>query len=298
MDADSFIIQAIAMRNPLLLLLSLCVWFGLLLAGCQGRAQALETPQISPTQPKPTVTSSLVVVATQKVAAARLPSATPDAPKASLKPVVTATPKDPQETASPERRICSPLVHHGLDELAGIVSDPYHPPPMGKDDRHQGVDFSYYRQAGRATIEGEGVQSVMSGRVAAAIQDSFPFGNLVIIESTRGDLPDGLQQVLNLAEDQSLYVLYAHLEEAPLVQSGDAVQACQALGAVGKSGNAGVAHLHLETRVGPVGAVFSELAYYTPQASQSARANYVLWRMSGVFEHFDPMLLLGYRQAK
>jgi murein DD-endopeptidase MepM/ murein hydrolase activator NlpD len=217
---------------------------------------------------------------------------------ASLKPVVTATPKDPQETASPERRICSPLVHHGLDELAGIVSDPYHPPPMGKDDRHQGVDFSYYRQAGRATIEGEGVQSVMSGRVAAAIQDSFPFGNLVIIESTRGDLPDGLQQVLNLAEDQSLYVLYAHLEEAPLVQSGDAVQACQALGAVGKSGNAGVAHLHLETRVGPVGAVFSELAYYTPQASQSARANYVLWRMSGVFEHFDPMLLLGYRQAK
>ena len=164
---------------------------------------------------------------------------------------------------------------------------------MGKDDRHQGVDFSYYRQAGRATIEGEGVQSVLAGRVAAAIQDSFPFGNLVIVETAKDDLPDDLLQALKPAQGQSLYVLYAHLEAPPLVQPGDPIQACQALGAVGKSGNAGVAHLHLETRFGPVDRVFSGMAYYTPRASQPERDNYVLWRMSGVFQHFDPMVLLG-----
>jgi murein DD-endopeptidase MepM/ murein hydrolase activator NlpD len=164
---------------------------------------------------------------------------------------------------------------------------------MGKDDRHQGVDFSYYRQDGRATIEGEGVQSVLAGRVAAAIQDSFPFGNLVIVETAKDDLTDDLLQKLKLADGQSLYVLYAHLEAPPLVQPGDTVQACQALGAVGKSGNAGVAHLHLETRIGPSRTVFSGMAYYTPQASQLERDEYVLWRMSGVFQHFDPMILLG-----
>lgn len=165
---------------------------------------------------------------------------------------------------------------------------------MGKDDRHQGVDFSYYRQAGRATIEGEGVQSVLAGRVAAAIRDSFPFGNLVIIETAKDDLPGALLQLLKPTEDQSLYLLYAHLAGPPLVQPGDPVQACQLLGAVGKSGNAGVAHLHLEARFGPVGTLFSGMAYYTRQASQKEHDNYVLWRMSGKFQPFDPMILLEY----
>jgi murein DD-endopeptidase MepM/ murein hydrolase activator NlpD len=232
------------------------------------------------------------------VVAATLPPIAPDNPKASLKPAVTPARKDPLETASPAARICSPLADHDLDELAAIVSDPYHPPPMGKDDRHQGVDFSYYRQAGHATIEGEEVQSVLAGRVAAAIQDSFPFGNLVIVETAKKDLPDELLQALKPADGQSLYVLYAHLEAQPLVQPGDLVRACQALGAVGRSGNAGVAHLHLETRIGPGGATFTGMAYYTRQASQQERDNYVLWRMSGVFQHFDPMILLGVPLSK
>jgi murein DD-endopeptidase MepM/ murein hydrolase activator NlpD len=215
-----------------------------------------------------------------------------------VKLAVTPSPKAPAQTASPAIRICSPLAEHRLNELAGIVSDPYHPPPMGKDDRHQGVDFSYYRQSGRATIEGEGVQSVLSGRVAASIQDSFPFGNLVIVESAQDDLPHDLLQALKPGQGQSLYVLYAHLEDPPLVQVGDTVQACQALGVVGKSGNAGMPHLHLETRFGPADRVFSEMAYYTLQASRQARDNYVLWRMSGVFQHFDPMILLGSTASK
>jgi murein DD-endopeptidase MepM/ murein hydrolase activator NlpD len=289
--------RAIAMRNPLLRFIFACVLLGLFLAACQGPAAANEMLQAATATPLPTRHASSVSAA-QVVASATLASEAPDRPKASIKPVVTATPVAAQPTASPEIRICSPLAEHGLDELAAIISDPYHPPPMGKDDRHQGVDFSYYRQAGRATIEGEGVQSVLTGKVAAAIRDSFPFGNLVIVESSEDDLPDALPQALNLAEGQSLYLLYAHLAAPPLVQPGDWLQACQPLGAVGKSGNAGVAHLHLETRQGPAGVVFGEMAYYTRQASQSGRDNYVLWRMSGVFQHFDPMLLLGYALTK
>lgn len=286
------------MRNPLSRFISLCVLLGLFLTACHGPATVIVTPQPATATPSPTRFALPVVVATDAVASVTAAPVVPDFPKASFKPAVSATPLAIQQTAAPPRRICSPLAEHGLGDLAAIISDPYHPPPKGKDDRHQGVDFSYYRQAGRATIEGEGVQSVLPGRVAAAVRDSFPFGNLVIVESDEDDLPDGLRQALNLAEEQSLYVLYAHLEGPPQVQPGDVVQACQALGAVGKSGNAGMAHLHLETRSGPAGAMFSDMAYYTRQASQTGRENYVLWRMSGVYQHFDPMVLLGYGLAQ
>jgi murein DD-endopeptidase MepM/ murein hydrolase activator NlpD len=282
--------REIAMRFPLLRLICLWALSGLFLAACQGPAAGIETQQAVAATPLPAKIASPVAPPTQALALAIQPSRTLDHPRATL--AFTATPLAAQNTARPASRICSPLDGHPLDQLPAIISDPYHPPPMGKDDRHQGVDFSYYRQGGRATIEGEGVQSVLAGRVAAAIRDSFPFGNLVIVETTKDDLPYDLLQKLRLGDGQSLYVLYAHLEAPPLVQLGDTVQACQALGAVGKSGNAGVAHLHLETRLGPPGTLFSGMAYYIAQASQLERDNYVLWRMSGVFQHFDPMILL------
>ena len=275
------------MRNARALSLLLYISFMFVLAACSSPQQPPATPAVTHAIPTATTVPTPAVVATAPA------SITPDVPRVIVKLAITPSPEAPTQTASPAVQICSPLAEHRLNELAAIISDPYHPPPMGKDDRHQGVDFSYYRQAGRATIEGEGVQSVLAGRVAAAIQDSFPFGNLVIVETAKDDLPDDLLQALKPAQGQSLYVLYAHLEAPPLVQPGDPIQACQALGAVGKSGNAGVAHLHLETRFGPADRVFSGMAYYTPQASQQERDNYVLWRMSGVFQHFDPMVLLG-----
>jgi murein DD-endopeptidase MepM/ murein hydrolase activator NlpD len=63
------------------------------------------------------------------------------------------------------------------------------------------------------------------------------------------------------------------------------------LGKVGKSGNAGAAHLHLEMRVGPAGHVFGSLAAYDPSAVETEKEAYKLWRTSGVFQHFDPMFL-------
>ena len=96
-----------------------------------------------------------------------------------------------------------------------------------------------------------------------------------------------------IQENQSIYILYAHLLETPDVHLGDAVASCQALARVGKSGNTEAPHLHLETRLGPAGATFPSMAGLLAEVSDEERANYKLWRTSGIFVHFDPMRLLA-----
>jgi murein DD-endopeptidase MepM/ murein hydrolase activator NlpD len=186
------------------------------------------------------------------------------------------------------------LQDHPLDQLRLIVSDPYRPPPGKSDARHHGVDFSYYRFGERATIQGVGVQAVLPGRVAAALADTFPFGNLVMIETESTLLPSDLQRLLGAEPGESLYLFYAHLESAPSLRIGDLVEACQPIGAVGKSGNAVEPHLHLEARLGPAETVFTEMGEYFPEASPAEKAAYQLWRTSGVYRHLDPMILINF----
>jgi hypothetical protein len=85
------------------------------------------------------------------------------------------------------------------------------------------------------------------------------------------------------------------LGNAPIHRLGDKVLCGQALGEVGTSGyNIVNAHLHIETRVGPADQVFKEgMAYYDTRTTESERSNYELWRTSGVFRHFDPILLIN-----
>lgn len=209
----------------------------------------------------------------------------------------TATPVS-ISTIEPDFSICSPLRAHGFNLLNQIISDPYHPPPMGRDDRHQGVDFSYHRWRGKTSILGVGVQSVLAGRVAAAIWDSFPYGNLIIIETPYDSLPNNLIAELNIPAGESIYSLYAHLGEDIQVITGDQVRSCQFLGSVGKSGNTLVAHLHLETRTGPPGITFAGISDFVEQATPEDEQNYLLWRTSGVFQHFDPMELVLFKIEK
>lgn len=192
-------------------------------------------------------------------------------------------------------RVCLPLEDHSLEDLRLITSDPYRPPPAGSDERHQGIDFSYYRWKERIGIQGVGVQAILPGKVAASLQDSYPFGNLLIVETPASWLPYGFSEQVDVQEGESLYILYAHLESAPLVGLGEEVSSCQLIGRVGKSGNAVEPHLHVETRWGPAGSVFEGLSYYRPEASEEEKQNYLLWRTSGVYRHFDPMLLLGWK---
>ena len=133
------------------------------------------------------------------------------------------------------------------------------------------------------------------GRVAAVVHDQLPYGNMVIIETPRRALPAEISAQLEIAEDQSLYILYAHFGEAPLVSLGGQIACGQALGQVGASGyNIVNPHLHIETRIGPAGWVFLDgMAYYDTRTTEAERASYELWRTSGTFRHFDPMVLIN-----
>lgn len=276
-----FIHSVFARRNPAL---HLFWWAGLLLAlglvGCRQDPLITTTfpgtPTASPTQPLASAETSTG----QPVLKTQTPTVL-----ASLTPNPTSIPQP-----------CSPLAEHALADLPAIVSSPYNPPAMGKDDRHQGVDFAYYNQGGRAAITGETVQAILPGRVVLAMKDRLPYGNMVVLETSQGDLPLGLVEHLGLAAGESLYHLYAHFQDTPLVETGDRVVCGQPLGQVGMSGyNIPVAHLHLETRIGPAAAEIGPMVFYDTQAVQAEMDAYRLWRMSGTFRHFDPMLLFDSR---
>lgn len=260
--------------------------FVLSLVGC-GKAEraVLASPTVLATPSKPVQWVTPGGLPSPAPLESPLPRSTPQA-SAALEQEPTATPVEPLQP-------CTPLREHTLEELPGIISDGYHPPPIGKDDRHQGVDFSYYRRGERLSIEGVVIQSIYPGRVAAALEGTFPFGNFVMIETPAAELPAELRERFSILEGESLYVLYAHLLAEPGLALGEAVEACQEIGQVGKSGNAGVAHLHLEMRHGPAGARFPAMAYYLAEHTTEERANYLLWATSGTFLHFDPMAVLG-----
>jgi murein DD-endopeptidase MepM/ murein hydrolase activator NlpD len=246
--------------------------------------------------------SSIELVATPRAIATLQPSPAPvelPAPtqgSSDSVQVVSVTPTNtllPSTTTSSPPAICSPLVEHRLTQLREIISSSYEPPPPGKDERHHGVDFFYYNHAGRPSIEGEGVQSIMAGQVAAAIQDRLPYGNMVIIETRYNQLSDEIIETLNMAEDTSLYHLYAHFAESPQVEMGQKVECGQLIGQVGKTGYVvPIAHLHLETRLGPPGVTFEGMVFFDTQATPEEQAAYSRWRTSGEFQHFDPLMLL------
>ena len=258
-------------------------WIGatilLLAAACQSASMA--TPTSSPEAPTP-VRHTLT------------PTALPEPPATAA---ATATAREsepaPTHTATPVAfQVCSPLAEETIPELWEILSDPYNPPPPGRDERHQGVDFSYWRRGERSTIEGEGIQSILPGVVAAAIIDRLPYGNMVMIETPADMLPLEIIDALGMEAGESLYHLYAHMQNPPQVSLGEAVVCGQALGMVGMSGyNVVNPHLHLETRLGPAGAVFESMAFYDTGATIQEMDTYRLWRTSGTFRHFDPMTL-------
>ena len=142
---------------------------------------------------------------------------------------------------------------------------------------------------------GEPLQAVLSGKVGASIVDRYPYGNMVMIETKAEDLPPEVAELIKILPGESLYILFAHMSKPPLVRLGEAVKACQPLGEVGMSGNTDIPHLHMETRLGPAGAVFESMRFYDTRATQEEMDNYVRWRTGGEFRHFDPITLLTYQ---
>jgi murein DD-endopeptidase MepM/ murein hydrolase activator NlpD len=167
-------------------------------------------------------------------------------------------------------------------------------------------------------ITGHPVQSAMAGRVAAVIQDRFPYGNAILIETplettppewwqvlplptpgptlsptTALTCPDGVSYEPSDPDRRSLYILYAHLAEPPALAVESDVACGQVVGLVGDSGNALAPHLHFETRAGPAGLRLESMAHYDASASMEEMRSYCLWRISGMFQLVDPNQVLA-----
>ena len=225
-------------------------------------------------------------------------------------PFPTATPTEIWE-------VCSPLEEVPIEALLERIANPYLPPASGSDMPHQAIDLADPGK-GQIALAGLTVQAVLPGRVAMVLNNRFPYGNAVLVETRMEDAPESWLSTLELPEpiptlsfipaltcpqptdlpdwnvnEQSVYLLYAHLRDAPTVQVEEDVGCGQALGAIGDSGNALNPHLHLEARIGPAGVRFGSLAHYDTSAAPEEMYNYCVWRVSGWFQHFDPMRLFN-----
>lgn len=198
--------------------------------------------------------------------------------------------------------------------MPAAISNPFHPPAPGSDDPHQGVDFAD-TGTNQVALQGRVVQAVMDGQIAVVIANRFPYGNAVLVETPLENLSDALLAALNLpapaptlaaipaltcptgepsvfnSQARSLYVLYAHMETPSTAAPGRQVHCGEAIGNVGMSGNALNPHLHVEVRVGPAGVRFESMAHYDNSATAQEMSNYCTWRVSGLFQLVDPMLL-------
>ncbi len=145
-------------------------------------------------------------------------------------------------------------------------------------------------------MEGAPIQSVLDGFVAG-FGYAQVYGNYLIIETPYERLPSDLAALYPLNADQSLFLLYAHMQDlAPFVIS-EPIDCGQVIGLVGKSGKPDYvvqAHLHFETRSGPAGQRLTDMDYYDNQASDTQKTEYELWRKDGTFHLYDPMILFDY----
>lgn len=269
-----------------------------LLAACQ------QEPVIPPVLPTPTAQSSYPTATTATPTPKPVPSITPIP---TSKPTQTATPIP----------VCSPLSGIKLQELPDILTNPFDAPKPGQDTGHHGIDLAYYRRGNQIGIEGLPIFAVLSGTVTSALSNSWPYGNMVMIETPLDQLPvvwqDQFQapvspviitpdsrlfcptaqpDIKTTGNQRSLYIVYAHMQYEPTLNLGDQLSCGQQLGAVGNTGKSGNPHLHLEFRVGPSGFKFEQMSHYINNATTEEMVNYCLWRVSGVFELVDPLPLL------
>jgi murein DD-endopeptidase MepM/ murein hydrolase activator NlpD len=242
-----------------------------------------------------------------------------------IQPRVEATPlpsvsipSSPAPTVSPVS-VCSPFPDYDYTKLKAAIVNPYHPPPPGRDDPHEGIDLAVIQSGTSIALPGGPVQAVLSGKAAAVIRNRFPYGNAAIVETPLDSLPE-LEAALNAAIPtagprltplaaltcppaapqpldpirRSLYLVYAHLRDPLTLTPGEQVACGQSLGTIGQTGNALNPHLHFEVRVGPSGARFASLAHYDSSASPAEMSAYCEWRVSGLFQLLDPLGVLSF----
>ncbi len=233
-------------------------------------------------------------------------------------PTIQVTPSPTQivPTPTPGFQICTPLSGYELSELSDMIVNPYTAPPPGSDMPHEGIDLAVVLAQTGIAMEGNPVHALLPGTVAVSLQNRFPYGNALIIETPLEQLPpQSIEQLVlpapiptlpahpsltcpttdsNIDEawqvdQRSLYLVYAHLKDPPSLQPGEAVACGDILGTIGATGNALNPHLHLEARVGPSGMQLASMAHYTGSATPEEMEAYCLWRVSGWFLLINPL---------
>ena len=206
----------------------------------------------------------------------------------------------PTVTPLPTTKVCSPLTDHALSDLRKYISQPF-AAPLGenKEQGHHGVDFAYYHRDEIITappLEGNPIQSVLNG-IMAGLGYNDVYGNYLIVETRFENLPADLTALYPIGPGQSIYLLYAHMQDLAPFEIREPLDCEQVIGYVGGSGSqffVSDPHLHLETRLGPSGIFIEPMAYYDTQATEEEKAEYLYWRTSDTFSLFDPMILLDY----
>ncbi len=172
-------------------------------------------------------------------------------------------------------------------------------PPQGsnRETGHHGLDFAYYRGGPTGGhINGTPIQSVLNGNTAGFGYNPV-YGNYLIAETPAELLPADLSELYPINAGQSLYLLYAHMQELAPFVIDEPLDCGQVIGLVGGSGDpffVSDPHLHFETRVGPSDIFIEPMSFYDTQASEAEIEEYKKWRSSGTFQLFDPLILLNY----
>jgi len=263
----------------------------LLLSGC-------DTSPIS----EPTSTSAAAIVTS-------IPTTPP-----TTTPTATVIPTPTQEMAT---GVCSPLVGISLEKLYRITSNPYVSPNPYVESGHPAIDISFYRFEQFTTFVNFPLQAVLPGKVVQVENNRFPYGYMLLVETPLSQVdttflssipqPTPLPESVYTIDERcpltgnpvtwdtsskSLYVLYAHLSQLPDFNVGDGISCGQPIGFAGTTGNSAEDHLHLEMRIGPSNAQFNSIATQHSSATLEERYNYCIWSLSGVFQPFDPAILL------
>ncbi len=269
-----------------------------LMVSCTGNSVLEESKQAE--------TKSMEISTTVPSPAIKQPSLSPTS-------TITLTP-EPTPTEVVQPQVCVLFEGEGLEGLMQRLTNPFYRPEPGSDNPHQGVDFSDLDPVNRIALSGKPVYAITGGKAAMVINNRFPYGNALLVETALEDLPQTwLQKIMvnqpvereifhtNLTcpgdwekpggdiNQVSFYILYAHFEDGLSYQVGDRIECGQEIGKIGMSGNALAPHVHVEMRVGPSGVVFEDMAHYDSSASLAAMENYCRWRVSGWYRLMDPM---------
>lgn len=135
--------------------------------------------------------------------------------------------------------------------------------PTGGNTPHPGVDYSPGKDASiHASSDGKTIVADPCGVADCTNKDgqfgpeyNNGYGNVAIMEYSFDALPELARQALGLQSGRSVYMLYAHMKDAPISSPGTPVGLGQMLGEVGSTGNSTGAHLHYEVRIADSGTI-------------------------------------------